>query len=144
MLEKCGHLDLTVFHLIWVIGTCGNWKNQNLGGRFGATSQSSTFTSKIGQNGLNWQCCLAPKRPPGFSFFQLSSVPNLHFSWNPLLFGRPHFSCIISHLKLPCLMKSHFSFLTNAISKDIATSILRNQMRIKILVRLQVVLDSIV
>ena len=38
MLEKCGRLDLTVFHLIWVIGTYGNWKNQNPGGRFGATS----------------------------------------------------------------------------------------------------------
>ena len=39
MFEKCGRLDLTVFHLIWVIGTYGNWKNQNPGGRFGATSQ---------------------------------------------------------------------------------------------------------
>ena len=38
MLEKFGHLDLTVFHLIWVIGSYGNWKNQNLGGRFGFTS----------------------------------------------------------------------------------------------------------
>ena len=38
MLEKCGRPDLTVFHLIWVIGTYGNWKNQNPGGRFGATS----------------------------------------------------------------------------------------------------------
>ena len=36
---KCGLLDLTVCDLIWVIGTyyC-NWKNQNPGGRFGATS----------------------------------------------------------------------------------------------------------
>jgi len=33
--------------------------NQNHGGRFGATSRSSPFTSKIGQNGLNWQCFLA-------------------------------------------------------------------------------------
>ena len=38
MLEKCGRPDLTVFHLIWIIGTYGNWKNQNPGGRFGATS----------------------------------------------------------------------------------------------------------
>ena len=38
MLEKCGRLDLTVFHLILVIGTYGTWKNQNPGGRFGATS----------------------------------------------------------------------------------------------------------
>ena len=38
MLEKYGRLDLIVFHLIWVIGTYDNWKNQNPGGRFGATS----------------------------------------------------------------------------------------------------------
>ena len=38
MLEKCVRLDLTVFHLIWVIGTYGNWKNQNPGSLFGATS----------------------------------------------------------------------------------------------------------
>ena len=30
MLEKCGRLDHTVFHLI-VIGRYGNWKNQNPG-----------------------------------------------------------------------------------------------------------------
>ena len=36
MLEKCRHLDLIVFHLIWAIGTYGNWKNQNPEGRFGA------------------------------------------------------------------------------------------------------------
>jgi hypothetical protein len=39
MLKKCGRLDLTVFHLIWVIGTYGNSKkNQNPGGCFGAIS----------------------------------------------------------------------------------------------------------
>ena len=38
MLEKCGRLDLTVFQLIWVIGTYDTWKNQNPGGHFGATS----------------------------------------------------------------------------------------------------------
>ena len=32
------YIDLTVYHLIWVIGIYGNWKNQNPGGRFGATS----------------------------------------------------------------------------------------------------------
>ena len=26
LLEKCGRLDLTVFHLISLIGTDGNWK----------------------------------------------------------------------------------------------------------------------
>ena len=38
MLEKCGHPDLNVFHLKWILGTHGNWKNKNPGGRFGATS----------------------------------------------------------------------------------------------------------
>ena len=38
MLEKCRRPDLTVFHLIWIIGTYGNWNNQNPGGHFGATS----------------------------------------------------------------------------------------------------------
>ena len=31
MLEKCGRPDPTVFHLIWVIGTYGNWKIKILG-----------------------------------------------------------------------------------------------------------------
>ena len=31
MLKKCGRIDLTVFHLIWVIGTYGNWKIKILG-----------------------------------------------------------------------------------------------------------------
>ena len=26
------------FHIKWIFGTQGNWKNQNPGGRFGATS----------------------------------------------------------------------------------------------------------
>ena len=34
-------------------------------------------------------------------FFELPWVPNLHFSWNPLLSGRPYFLCIIIHLQLP-------------------------------------------
>ena len=38
MLEKCGHPDINVFHIKWIIGDHGNWKNQNPDGRFGATS----------------------------------------------------------------------------------------------------------
>ena len=38
MLEKCGHSDLHVFCLKWIIDKHGNWKNQNPGGRFGALS----------------------------------------------------------------------------------------------------------
>ena len=74
MLEKCGCLDLTVFHLICVIGSYGSWENQNPVSCFEVTSP---FTSKT-----------------GFWFFWLPWVPNLHFSWNPLLYGRPHFFII--------------------------------------------------
>ena len=38
MLEKCGRPNLNVFHLNWIIGTHGNWKNQNPWSPFGATS----------------------------------------------------------------------------------------------------------
>ena len=38
MLEKWGRPDLNVFHLKWVIGTHDNWKNQNPGSSFEATS----------------------------------------------------------------------------------------------------------
>ena len=38
MLEKCGRPDINVFHIKWIISKHGNWKNQNPGGRFGATS----------------------------------------------------------------------------------------------------------
>ena len=38
MLEKCGHPDIDVYHIKWIIGNHGNWKKQNPGGRFGATS----------------------------------------------------------------------------------------------------------
>ena len=34
MLEKCGLPDLTVSHLIWIIGTCGNWKKNKSWGPF--------------------------------------------------------------------------------------------------------------
>ena len=38
MHEKCGRPDSNGFQLKWRFGTHGNWKNQNPGGRFGATS----------------------------------------------------------------------------------------------------------
>ena len=38
MHEKCGRPDSNGFQLKWRFGTNGNWKNQNPGGRFGATS----------------------------------------------------------------------------------------------------------
>ena len=38
MPKICGHPDNYVFLIKWIIGTHENWKNPNLGGRFGATS----------------------------------------------------------------------------------------------------------
>ena len=34
----CGGIGSNGFHIKWIIGTHGNWKNQNPGGCFGATS----------------------------------------------------------------------------------------------------------
>ena len=63
LLVKCGRPDFNVSGLKWIIGTHGNWKNQNPGGRFGATSRSAVpiqpIYHKNGPNGLNWQCSLA-------------------------------------------------------------------------------------
>ena len=63
MLEKCGRLNLTVFHLIWVMSTYGNWRNQNPGGSFGGTSyllrQHCQFSPFLKWNWLNKQCFLA-------------------------------------------------------------------------------------
>ena len=38
MQGKCERNTETTFDIKWVIGTYGRWKNQNPGGRFGATS----------------------------------------------------------------------------------------------------------
>ena len=38
MHEKCGRPDSNGFQVKWRFGTHGNWKNQNPGGHFGATS----------------------------------------------------------------------------------------------------------
>ena len=68
------------------------------------TANPAQLPQKLGQMGWIGSAVLmvAPKRPPEFWFLQLPWVPNLHFSWNPLLSGRPHFSCIIILLWLPC------------------------------------------
>ena len=36
--QKIGGIGLDGIHLKWIIGTDGNWKNQNPGGSFGAIS----------------------------------------------------------------------------------------------------------
>ena len=37
-IKKCGGIGSNGFHIKWIIGTHGNWKNQNSVGLFGATS----------------------------------------------------------------------------------------------------------
>ena len=36
--QKCARIGLNSFHVKWIIGIHCNWKNQNPGSRFGATS----------------------------------------------------------------------------------------------------------
>ena len=36
--KKCARMGFNGFHIKWIIGTNCNWKNQNPGSRFGATS----------------------------------------------------------------------------------------------------------
>ena len=104
MLEKCRHLDLIVFHLIWVCNRhISQFKKSKSWGPFwsyqlNSTANPTNLPENLGQ--MNW-IGSAPgsyKRTPGFWFFQLPWVPNLHFSWNSLLYGGLHFSCIIIHL----------------------------------------------
>ena len=60
MSEILGVSDLNGIKLKWIIGTHGNWKNQNSGGRFWATSYTALPIQPISlQNWPNWQCCLA-------------------------------------------------------------------------------------
>ena len=78
MPEKCGHPDLTVFHLIWIIGTCGNWKNQIMGAVLELPAklhcQFSPFGSLHVVNGLDWQCYLAgsSKTAPRILIFSMA------------------------------------------------------------------------
>ena len=78
MLEKCGRPDINVFHIKRTIGNHGNLKIKILGAVLELPArqqcQSSPFTSKIGPNGLNWQCCLAgsSKTAPRILIFSMA------------------------------------------------------------------------
>ena len=67
-----------VFHLKWISGNHGNLKNQNPGGRVGATSQTALpiqpIYLKIGPNWPNRQCCLAgsSKTAPRILIFSIA------------------------------------------------------------------------
>ena len=47
--------------------------------------QSSPFTSKIGPNGLNWQCCLAGRSKTAPSIPKWCEVANPHLLYNDLM-----------------------------------------------------------
>ena len=72
MLEKCGRLDLNVFHL----GTHGNLKKNPGGLPARRQWQSSPFPEKIGQ--LGWigiaVLLVAPKQTPGFAMGAKTSI----------------------------------------------------------------------
>ena len=66
---------------------------------------STANTSKIGPNGLNWQCCLAgsSKTAPRILIFSIAIGAEYSYEVkNMVRYGRPHFSSIIIHLLLPC------------------------------------------
>jgi hypothetical protein len=99
--QKCGGTSSNGFHIGWIISTQGNWKNQSPGSCFGATSWIVLPIWSIWPNFevMGWigsvVKLVAPNRLPGFSFFQLFWVPNIHFMWNPLLLMPPHFLSIL-------------------------------------------------
>ena len=48
---------LNVFHMKWIIETYGNWRNQNPGGRFGATSYLTSVTKNLSHVCYSIQNC---------------------------------------------------------------------------------------
>ena len=103
MLEKCGHSDLNVFHLKWIIDTHSKWKNQNPGGRFGATSSANP--AHLPQKWAKWAKLIvlfswhvAPKWPQDFDFFNCHGCRLFIWGEKTLRSGCPHFSSIIIHL----------------------------------------------
>ena len=79
---KLGGTDLNGNKLKCIIGIHGHWKNQNPGGRFGATSQTALPIQPIWPiflvDRLNWQCCLAgsSKMAPRMLIFSMAMGAN--------------------------------------------------------------------
>ena len=75
---KLGGTGLNGNKLKCIIGIHGHWKNQNPGGRFGATSQTALPIQPIWPiflvDRLNWQCCLAgsSKTAPRILIFSMA------------------------------------------------------------------------
>ena len=83
--QKCGDIGSNGFYIKWIISTHVNWKNQNLGGRFGATSWTALPIWPIWHNfevnGLEWQCCLAgsSKTAPRILIFSIAMGADCSF-----------------------------------------------------------------
>ena len=97
--QKCEGTSSIGFDIKWLIGTYGNWKNQTSGSSYLEVPAITALQiwpiwPNFEVNGLDWQCCLAPKQLPGFSFFQLSWMP-ITYIYNPLLLLPSHFLGIL-------------------------------------------------
>jgi len=85
MYIKLGGTGLIENKLKWIIGTHGHWKNQNPGGRPGATSQTALPIQPIWPiflvDRLNWQCCLAgsSKMAPRILIFSMAMGADCSF-----------------------------------------------------------------
>ena len=86
MSKKWGTLGLDGIKLKWMIRNHGNWKNQNPGGRFGATSWTALPIQPICPvfevNGLDWHCFLAVSSktaPQNFDFFSIAMFADYSF-----------------------------------------------------------------
>ena len=86
---KCEHSDGHENQLKWIIGTHGNWKFQNPGSRFGATSQIALPSQPIHQkneaNWLTWQGCLAGSSKTAPRILKISIVMGADY-WSELIF----------------------------------------------------------
>ena len=82
---KLGGTGLDGNKLKCIIGIHGHWKNQNPGGRFGATSQTALPIQPIWPiflvDRLNWQCCLAgsSKTAPRILVFSMAMGADYSF-----------------------------------------------------------------
>ena len=82
---KLGGTGLNGNKLKCIIGIHGHWKNQNPGGRFGATSQTALPIQPIWPiflvDRLNWQCCLAgsSKTAPRILIFSIAMGDDYSF-----------------------------------------------------------------
>ena len=98
MPTKLGHSMDNENKLKWIIVIHGNWKNQNSGGHFKATSQTALPIQPThhenGPNRLNWQCCLASssKTAPTILIFWIAMGADYSFELISIVNWVPQFS----------------------------------------------------